>query len=94
MIPPLYKYCKFNDENYDYKNLRNDMLYFSSPSSYNDPYEGVISNNIVDIFEALFIAQIMHSSADPDPIIEKVKRAFLLPRVILNISNLQNAPEI
>ena len=50
MIPPLYKYCKFNDENYDYKNLENDTLYFSAPSSYNDPYEGVIANNIVDIF--------------------------------------------
>ena len=94
MIPPLYKYCKFNDENYDYKNLENDTLYFSSPSSYNDPYEGVIANNIVDIFEALFIAQIMHSSTDPDPILEKLKHAFLLPRIILNISNLQNTPEI
>ena len=94
MIPALYKYCKFNDENYDYKNLENDALYFSSPSSYNDPYEGVIANNIVDIFEALFIAQILHSSTDPDPILEKLKHAFLLPKIILNISKLQNAPEI
>ena len=94
MIPALYKYCKFNDENYDYKNLENDTLYFSSPSSYNDPYEGVIANNILDIFEALFIAQILHSSTDPDPILEKLKHAFLLPRIILNISNFQNTPEI
>ena len=94
MIPPLYKYCKFNDANYDYKNLENDTLYFSSPSSYNDPYEGVIANNIVDMFEALFAAQIMHSSENPDPILEKLKHAFLFPRVILNISNFQNEPEI
>jgi len=94
MIPPLYKYCKFNDANYDYKNLENDTLYFSSPSSYNDPYEGVIANNIVDMFEALFVAQIMHSSENPDPILEKLKHAFLFPRVILNISNFQNEPEI
>lgn len=94
MIPPLYKYCKFNDANYDYKNLENDTLYFSSPSSYNDPYEGVIANNIVDMFEALFVAQIMHSSENPDPILEKLKHAFLFPRVILNINNFQNEPEI
>jgi len=94
MIPPLYKYCKFNDANYDYINLENDTLYFSSPSSYNDPYEGVIANNIVDMFEALFVAQIMHSSENPDPILEKLKHAFLFPRVILNISNFQNEPEI
>ena len=94
MIPPLYKYCKFNKENYDYKNLKNDALYFSSPSSYNDPYEGVIANNIVDIFEALFIAQIMHSSKKPELILEKLKHAFLFPRVILNISHIQNSPEI
>lgn len=94
MIPPLYKYCKFNVANYDYINLENDTLYFSSPSSYNDPYEGVIANNIVDMFEALFVAQIMHSSENPDPILEKLKHAFLFPRVILNISNFQNEPEI
>lgn len=94
MIPPLYKYCKFNNENYDYKNLENDTLYFSSPSSYNDPYEGVIANNIVDMFEALFIAQILHSSENPDPIILKIKHAFLFPRIILNISNFQNTQEI
>lgn len=94
MIPPLYKYCKFNNENYDYKNLKNDTLYFSSPSSYNDPYEGVIANNIVDMFEALFIAQIMHSSENPDPILSNLKHTFLLPRIILNISNFQNTPEI
>ena len=94
MIPPLYKYCKFNDANYDYKNLENDTLYFSSPSSYNDPYEGVIANNVVDMFEALFVAQIMHSSENPDPILEKLKHAFLFPRVILNINNFQNEPEI
>ena len=94
MIPPLYKYCKFNDANYDYINLENDTLYFSSPSSYNDPYEGVIANNIVDIFEALFIAQILHSSTDPDPLLEKLKHAFLFPKVILSISNFQNEPEI
>lgn len=94
MIPPLYKYCKFNSENYDYKNLENDMLYFSSPSYYNDPYDGILATNMVDIFESLLIAQIMQTFENPEPVIEELVRTFLFPRILLNINYFRNTIEI
>ena len=42
MYPLLYKYCKFTEKNHDLNNLKNDTLFFNSPTGYNDPYEGVM----------------------------------------------------
>ena len=91
MLPPLYKYCKFNENNYDYKNLENDALYFASPTSYNDPYEGVLANDMVDLFEAFFTAQMMHASPKYDAILPKIKPMF---RYLKNIINVNNSSDI
>jgi len=58
VYPLLYKYCKFSEKNYDLNNLKNDTLFFNSPTGYNDPYEGVIAVPIVDIIEAFFMARV------------------------------------
>lgn len=63
MYPLLYKYCSFkqNPQNgivYDINNLQQDTLYFASPLTYNDPYEGAFGISILDIIHAFYLAQL------------------------------------
>ena len=86
MYPLLYKYCKFSEINYDLNNLKNDTLFFNSPTGYNDPYEGVIAVSIVDIIEAFFIAHIeMTKSANIST--DEIEAIFAIPKLFHSIEN-------
>lgn len=58
----IYKYRSFDKYNYSIENLKNDTLWFCSPSKFNDPYESVtilpIFNNFnqytQDHFDSMF----------------------------------------
>ena len=85
MYPLLYKYCKFSENNYDVNNLKSDILFFNTPTGYNDPYEGVISAPMVDIVEAFFIAHL--SLSQPlEETIAYAEKYFSLPRLFEAIS--------
>lgn len=84
MYPPLYRYCKFSSENYDFKNLENDRFYFNSPTSYNDPYEGLLATDAIDIIEALIYVKILEYSTNRRKDLRSWKQAFSLHRLILN----------
>ena len=84
MYPPLYRYCKFSTENYDFKNLENDHFYFNSPTSYNDPYEGILATDAIDIIEALISVNILKYSTNRRKDLRSWKQALSLPRLILS----------
>ena len=44
----LYKYCSL-DNNYIIENIRNNILYFSNPANFNDPFDSVLSISLFDI---------------------------------------------
>ena len=89
MYPLLYKYCKFSEKNYDLNNLRNDTLFFNSPTGYNDPYEGVIAISVIDIIEAILIAPRLFHSIETarDAEIENIKNIIfdMLSKAIARI---------
>lgn len=75
--------------NYDLNNLKNDTLFFNSPTGYNDPYEGVIAVSIVDIIEAFFIARIKmteNTSISTD----EIEAIFAMPKLFHSIENSHN----
>lgn len=92
MYPLLYKYCKFSEKNHDLNNLKNDILFFNSPTGYNDPYEGVIAVSIVDIIEACFIARV-EMTENADVSINEIEAIFSVPKLFHSIYN-GNALEI
>lgn len=86
VYPLLYKYCKFSENNYDLNNLKNDTLFFNSPTGYNDPYEGVIAVSVVDIMEAFLIARVaMTENADIST--NEIKAIFAVPKLFYSIDS-------
>ena len=94
MIPILYKYCRFTKDNYDIKNLEADALYLNPPTTYNDPYEGVVANNIVDVFEAFLAALAMEKSENPEAILTAVRQEFRFLEMLLDADASQNMSEV
>ena len=90
MYPLLYKYCKFSKKNYDLNNLRNDTLFFNSPTGYNDPYEGVIAISVIDIIEAFLIAR-NEMSENTNISTDEIKAVFAIPKLFHSIENAHDA---
>ncbi len=93
MYPLLYKYCKFSEKNHDIENLKNDTLFFNSPTGYNDPYEGIISVSIVDIFEAFLIVK-SEMSPDSSISLEEIETIFTFPKMFDNIGNSEDIQNV
>lgn len=47
----LYKYCSFDKKNLNLDNLKNDMVWMTKPSTFNDPYEFTYSINLEKVLE-------------------------------------------
>ena len=74
-------------------NLKNDILFFNSPTGYNDPYEGVIAVPIVDLVEAFFIAHVA-KSCSMDEAIAFAEKVFSLPRALESIETAQDIQSV
>lgn len=80
MYPLLYKYCSFKQDSqngivYDINNLQQDTLYFASPLTYNDPYEGAFGISTLDIIHAFCLAQ-LETNRETGITLEIVELAF------------------
>lgn len=78
----IYKYCGFSE--YSIDNIRNSNLFFSTPESFNDPFDSYPNINIDSENERKALGEIMRENGVDKGFFDQTSNAFLTKLALIN----------